>query len=136
MDDHDPRTELAVFRNGLIIGAIHRDLPRGAQTEILRQVAAQEWLLPDGRRRRFSVRTLQRYLAARRSEAGLWALLPQPRKDAGARKALPDAAWEMAQELKREEPRRSTRTILTILQISGLLEPGQVSEPTLRRHPV
>jgi putative transposase len=134
MDDHDPRTELAVFRNGLIIGAIHRDLPRGAQTEILRQVAAQEWLLPDGRRRRFSVRTLQRYLAARRSEAGLWALLPQPRKDAGARKVLPDAAWDLAQQLKREEPRRSTRTILAILQGRGLLDPDQVSEATLRRH--
>lgn len=134
MDDHDPRTELAVFRNGLIIGAVHRDLPRGAQGEILRQVAAQEWLLPDGRRRQFSVRTLQRYLAARKSEAGLWALLPSPRKDAGIRKVLPDAAWELAQQLKREEPRRSTRTILEILQGRGLLGPDQVSEPTLRRH--
>lgn len=133
MDKPDAAEELAVFRYGLIAGLLHRDLPRGAQAELLREIAAEEWVMPDGTRVRFSVRTLKRYLARRRKE-GLEGLKPRRRRDRGRRKALPDDAWALAQALKREEPRRSARTIVKLLEAAGAVAPGQVSLPTLARH--
>ncbi len=133
MDKSERDEHLAIFRYSLIAGVLHRDLARGEQAAVLREMAEKEWTLPDGTQRRFSVRTLKRYLQRRRQE-GLDGLKPKRRRDAGRRKALPDAAWELAQQLKREEPRRSARTILKILEAQGMVEAGQVSRPTLSRH--
>ncbi len=114
-----------IFRNDLIAPVLHRDLAHGEQAAILREQAQQEWELPGGGRRR--------YLQRRRT-GGLQALRRKTRTDAGVRKHLPDPAWERAQALRREQPRRSAEMILHVLVHEHLLLPGQCSPATLRRH--
>jgi putative transposase len=132
--DGDEREEdRALFRYGLIAPVLHRDLVRGEQAALLREQAGQEWEVPGGGRRRFSERTLRRYLKKRR-EQGLGGLHRKPRTDARTRKRLSDAAWQRAQDLRREQPRRSAEVILRMLEHDKLLAPGGCSPSTLRRH--
>lgn len=133
MDEADLEQERALFRYGLIAPVLHRDLTRGEQAAILREQTAQEWEVPGGGRRRFTERTLRRYLKKRREE-GLNGLRRKRRTDARGRKRLSDAAWERAQALRREQPRRSAEVILRILIHESLLEPGGCSPATLRRY--
>jgi len=123
----------ALLRNDLIAPLLHRDLPHGEQAALLREQAEQEWELPGGGRRRFSARTLRRYLQRRR-QGGLDGLRRKRRSDAGVRKRLGEAAWERAQALRREQPRRSAEVILQLLVHETLLSAAQCSPATLRRH--
>ena len=113
---------------------MHRDLGRGEQAAILREQAAQEWEVPGGPRRRFSERTLKRYLKRRRENPTLDGLRRKRRADAGARKRLSAAAWERAQLLKREQPQRSSEEILSMLVHQKLMQEGECSPATLRRY--
>jgi putative transposase len=133
LDKDDREQERALFRYGLIAPVLHRDLERGEQAAILREQAEQEWEVPGGGRRRFSERTLRRYLKKRRDQ-GLDGLRRKRRSDARARKRLSDAAWQRAQELRQEQPRRSAEVILRILVHEKLIDPGGCSPATLRRH--
>jgi putative transposase len=130
-DDLEERRQL--FRNDLIAPVLHRDLAHGEQAAILREQAQQEWEVPGGGRRTISARTLRRYLHKRRAQ-GLAGLRRRRRSDAGARKRLSDAAWERAQALRREQPRRSAEVILEMLVHEKLLERGQCHPATMRRH--
>lgn len=129
----DLEEQRALLRNDLIAPVLHRDLARGEQAALLREQAQQEWEVPGGTRRRFSERTLRRYLHQRRTQ-GFAGLRRKRRSDAGVRKHLSDAAWERTQVLRREQPRRSAEVILHLLIFEHLLTPGACSAPTLRRH--
>jgi putative transposase len=134
MDQPDLEELRALFRHNLIGPVLHRDLERGDQAAILREQAAQEWEVPGGTRRRFSERTLKRYLQRRRKNPSLDSLRRKRRADAGARKRLSAAAWERAQLLKREQPRRSAEVILKMLVGQRLMREGECSPATLRRY--
>ena len=131
--DDDVEEQRALFRNDLIAPMLHRDLERGEQAAILREQAGQEWEVPGGVRRRFSERTLKRYLHKRRV-GGLDGLRRKRRRDAGSRLRLSEAAWERAQVLRREQPRRPAEAILLLLVHEGLVTRGMCSPATLRRH--
>lgn len=121
----------ALFRYRLIAEAT--TAPRGERTAILRAVAADEQLLPDGRRVRVSLRTLQRWLV--RFERGrLDGLGRAARKDRGRLRAIPEAAIARAAGLRTENPSRSTATIVDLLERAGLVAPGALRRATLDRH--
>jgi putative transposase len=130
----DLEEQRALFRHNLIGPVLHRDLRRGEQAAILREQAAQEWEVPGGPRRRFSERTLKRYLKRRREQPTLDSLRRKQRSDAGVRKRLSATAWERAQLLKREQPHRSAEEILAMLAHQGLIHEGECSAATLRRY--
>ena len=134
LDKPDLEEQRALFRHNLIGPVMHRDLWRGEQAAILREQAAQEWEVPGGPRRRFSVRTLKRYLKRRRENPTLDGLRRKRRADAGARKRLSAMAWERAQLLKREQPHRSSEEILSMLLHQKLMLEGECSPATLRRY--
>ena len=134
LDGPDIEEQRALFRHSLIGPLLHRDLERGEQAAILREQAAQEWEVPGGGRRRLSERTLKRYLQRRRANPGLDSLRRKRRADAGARKRLSAEAWERAQLLKREQPRRSAEVVLKMLMGQQLLREGECSAATLRRY--
>jgi putative transposase len=134
LDQPDLEEQRALFRHSLIGPVLHRDLEHGEQAAILREQAAQEWEVPGGGRRRFSVRTLKRYLQRRRANQSLDSLRRKRRADAGARKRLSAEAWERAQLLKREQPRRAAEVVLKMLVGQQLLREGECSPATLRRY--
>jgi putative transposase len=96
----------------------------------LREIAAQEHLFPDGRRRRVSATTLRRKWQTFQKD-GFEALARKPRSDRGqSRKHQPELI-QRAVELKKDQPLRSDETINKFLQAQF---GQQLPKSTLYRH--
>jgi putative transposase len=133
-DDPDARRrQVALFRHAIIGELDIEALPRGERSARLAELAARAYQTPDGRTRRFSVRTLWAWWSAYR-HAGLDGLLPKVRTDHGQPKAVDRALLEAAIALRQEVPSRSTATLIHILQTAGRILPGQLRRSTLDRH--
>jgi transposase InsO family protein len=76
-----------------------------------------------------SERTLRRWIASYRNK-GFDGLLRQERKDKGQGKSIPKEALELAEQYRRELPRRSAGLICSILEHEGY----NVARSTLERH--
>ena len=79
-----------------------------------RKSAARPHRHPDGREVRVALSTLWSWLAAHR-QGGLLALQPTRRKDRATLRAFPEAILAYAVRLRRENPQRSTRTVIDIM---------------------
>ena len=80
-------------------------------------------------REEISERTLRRWLASYRQE-GFDGLVRQERCDKGVSKSISPEALEMAEEIRRELPRRSAGLICELLEREG----HKVARSTLERH--
>ena len=120
----------AVFRCSLLSPLRVGEVAQAAREAYFREVAAEEHLLPNGERKRISVRTLRRWWARLRDE-GIQGVFRKPRKDRGRARLDREHLLRRAVELKLEQPRRS---VLVINQI--LREEFGVAAPrsTLYRH--
>jgi putative transposase len=127
------RQAIANFRYGLIAPIVSRTLEPREQAQMLKQIIAHEYTLPDGNRKRFSRRTVERYLHAYRSH-GWDGLKPSHRADRLLSRELPQDLLKQAVALKKEQPVRSVRQIIAILELSGHASPGALKESTLSRH--
>ena len=123
------RTQIALFRYGLIAPLLHRELERGEIVAHLRQTAAQHQPIPESSRTTISFPTLWRWLISYRKQ-GFEGLKPQPRRDGGIPRQVPAEAIEQAILLRREVPSRSAATIAQILARDHHLP--LVKESTLR----
>jgi transposase InsO family protein len=136
--DEKMRQEVANFRYGLIAPLVTRKLEPGEQAALLREIASHAYDIRGGQTRTLQIRTLERYLRFYR-EGGWEALLPSVRADKLASRQIPPEVLEKAVALKRENPARSVRQIMAILELARLVEPGALKESTLskqlrRRH--
>jgi putative transposase len=127
---NDP-LEIAAFRHRLLAAAIEAEGDGVAAA--LREAAATPHRHPDGREVRVSLSTLWSWLAAHR-RGGLLALQPNRRKDRATLRAFPEAILAYAVRLRRENPERSTRTVIDIMVREHLVQRGQVARSTLDRH--
>jgi putative transposase len=114
-DEHEQDTEIALFRYGLIAQLIHDPSSAGEEENLLREIAAKTYTIPHSTRTRVGVSTLRRYLKLYR-KSGFEALRPQERKDARQPRAIPEEVLKKAIALREEQPNRTTRTIVDILQ--------------------
>lgn len=126
-------TLIANFRYGVIAPMVVQPLARGEQARMLRELAGREYNIPFSASTRIHERTLERWLCAYR-KGGLEALRPKRRADSGSSRTVPEAALEKAKALKKEVPQRSVPQIITMLEMAGEAEKGQLKESTLRRH--
>jgi len=94
---------------------LHDPPTPGHQEALLRAIAAKTYRSPASRRTRVSVTTLRRYLTAYQA-GGFDALRPQPRTDAGVPRACAPEVRARASTLREAQPRRSTPTLVEILQ--------------------
>ena len=102
----------------------------GKREAYFRSLSERELPVPGGKRRRFSVRTWRRRWAQLR-DAGVAGLVRRRRSDRGQPRRRHAPQLERAEQLKREQPRRSYRVIHRILR----REFGQaVPRSTLYRH--
>ena len=105
----------AVFWCGLLRPVIFGEVAAKEVHAHLRSLSQQEYVFPDGSRRRASLATLRRKLRTYRSQ-GFKALARKIRADRGKpRRALP-AVIARAIELKKEQPRRSDEAINQFLR--------------------
>jgi len=130
--DEKMRQEVANFRYGLIAPLVTRKLAPGEQAALLREIANHTYNIPGGQTRKIHPRTLERYLSLYR-EGGWEALLPSVRADKLASRRIAPEALEKAIALKKENPARSVRQIMAILEMAGLVPPGALKESTLSR---
>jgi putative transposase len=130
--NEEERKDLALFRYQLIAPLL-RMTERGAIQAALNSIAKEEHTLPNGSTRRFSVRTLERYLSGYR-KGGLDALMPEVRNDRSRPRALPPAIIERAIALRREQPARTVEQLITILESEQLALPDTLKRSTLASH--
>ncbi len=128
----DRRTEIALARYTLILPLV-REGERRQRYQMRKNIAATIYDLPPGVRRGVSVTTLYRWEKAYR-QGGFEVLKPQARRDKPCR-AISSETLDRAEALKREQPFRSARSIINILQLDGSnpIPESELAERTLRR---
>jgi putative transposase len=105
---------VALHRYSLIAEALAPRLSPRERGLLVRHIAAQVHLYPDGMERTVSRDTLDRWIRAYRAR-GFQGLHPQPRSDQGAVRRHPELFAE-AEALRREQPARSATQIAATLQ--------------------
>jgi len=113
--EEEKRTQIALFRYGLIAPLLHRPLERGEIIAHLKAVAAKTQQIPFSKRSTINAESIWRYLALFR-KGGFEALKPQLRDDAGRPRRIPEEIVRKAIALREEQPARSTSTIIEILR--------------------
>lgn len=120
----------AVFWCSLLSPLLLEEIPHGKRERYFHQLSREERLLPNGKRRRLSVRTLRRKWRQLQKD-GVPGLYRRRRSDRGKPRRRDADLLARAVELKKEQPRRSDQVINRILQ----KEFGrQVPRSTLYRH--
>lgn len=105
----------AVFRCSLLSPLLLGEVPEAEREAYFRTLSEEERLLPNGQRKRISVRTLRRWWKRLRDE-GVEGTFRRPRSDRGRVRAKQQALLDRAVELKKEQPRRSALVINRILR--------------------
>jgi len=116
----DVKKEEALKRFGLIAPLLEEGISAA-------EMARRRCLLLE--KGEISERTLRRWIALYRKE-GFKGLSRHERKDKGASKAIPSQAFELAEQMRRELPRRSAGLICELLEREG----HKVARSTLERH--
>lgn len=120
----------AVFWCSLLSPLRLGEIPEAEREAYFRSLAAQKRRLPNGKRKRVSVRTLRRWWKRLRDQ-GVEGTFRRRRSDRGRPRATQQALLDRAVELKKEQPRRSDVVINRILR----QEFGRgVPRSTLYRH--
>jgi transposase InsO family protein len=112
---NDEEQAWAVFWCSLLAPLRLGEVEEAQREAHFRSLAQQEHLLPNGRRRRYSVRTFRRKWRRLRDE-GIEGLVRRRRGDRGQARASRQPLLDRAVELKREQPRRSAVLINRILR--------------------
>ena len=104
----------AVFRCSLLSPLLLGEIPEAKREAYFRSLAEEERLLPNGKRKRISVRTLRRWWQRLRKE-GVEGTFRRPRSDRGRPRGKQQALLDRAVELKKEQSQRSDVVINRIL---------------------
>jgi transposase InsO family protein len=128
-------TDIALFRYTLILPLLRSEHPPGGKQDLRRQIAARHHAMPHSSRCRLSVPTLCRWERLYRQH-GFEGLKPKPRSDRGQARVLSPETLARAETLKREQPHRSARSIITMLTMdqTNPIAEDQLAPRTLRRH--
>jgi len=100
----------AIFWCSLLHAVIFDEVKPHETHSYLKRLSEQEVLFPDGKKKKPSLSTLKRKLK-KYSLGGIDALARQRRCDRGLPRSLSQEIIDKAVEIKRDQPRRSDRTI-------------------------
>ncbi len=123
---------VALFRLSVLGQLVSRErLERGELQQLIGQMAQREYAIPGSQRSHLGEKTIEAWYYAWR-QGGIDGLVPKVRVDRGQSK-LPPALQEAVLAAKRENPRRSIRQILRLLQAAGLQENRSLSRSAVHR---
>jgi transposase InsO family protein len=129
MNAVDPQ---ALFRLSVLGPLVSRErLERGEFKRLVTELAEREYAIPHSQRHRLGAKTIEAWFYAWRRH-GLEGLVPKTRVDRGHSRIEP-ALQEAILAAKRDNPRRSTRQILRLLQADGRLGAQALSRSALHR---
>lgn len=125
--DDDRARQIALFRYGVLAPLLEdaalssAAAPAGRVAALVREITERAHYLPGKGEVRIAERTLYAWLRLYR-QGGLDALRPCRRKDQGRSRKIDAAILERAIELRKENERRTTTTLLDILKLEGSLD--------------
>jgi transposase InsO family protein len=129
MNDIHP---MALFRYSVLGPLVSRgELQRGELKAILHELAARHYDIPGSRNSLLSEKTIEAWFYAWR-RGGIEALTPKARSDRGQSKIAPEVQ-EAILAAKRENPRRSIRTIRRLLERRGTVAKDELSRSAIHR---
>lgn len=128
----DRRRQIALFRLTVLGPLISARLEHGDRRAYFEQAAQRTYEDPDGRRHRFSARTIEAWFYSWR-HGGLGALGPGRRSDAGHSRSIRPEIAELLVAAKREKPRRSIRRLIRLLVRAGKVSKGELSRSSVHR---
>jgi len=123
---------LALFRLSVLGAMVSREqLGRGELKQLIRELAQRQYAIPGSTRRHIGEKTIQAWYYAWRRE-GIAGLEPKTRVDRGRSKIAP-AIQEAVLSAKRDNPRRSIRQILRLLETAGIVARRSLSRSAIHR---
>src|SRR5450631_515818 len=129
MNEIDPK---ALFRLSVLGPMVSREqLEHGELQQLIRELAQREYAIPGSARRHVAEKTIQAWYHSWRKE-GIEGLVPKTRVDRGRSKITP-AVQEAVLAAKRENPRRSIRQILRLLEAAGIVASQSLSRSAVHR---
>ena len=129
MNQIDPK---ALFRLSVLGPVVSRErLDRGELQQLIRELAQREYAIPGSERRHVGEKTIQAWYYAWRRD-GITGLEPKVRVDRGQSK-ITASIQEAVLAAKRENPRRSIRQILRLLEAAGLVASQSLSRSAVHR---
>lgn len=129
MNEIDPK---ALFRLSVLGPMVSRErLERGELQQLIRELAQREYAIPGSQRRHIGEKTIQAWYYSWRKQ-GIEGLVPKTRADRGQSKITP-AIQEAVLAAKRENPRRSIRQILRLLEAAGIVASQSLSRSAAHR---
>jgi putative transposase len=134
IDPEERRTDIALFRYALVLPLLRGEYEPGGKGRLREQIAAGYHEIPHSSRRSVSVPTLARW-ERRYNQDGFEGLKPNPRSDRGQPRTISPETIDRAEALKRQQPHRSSRSIIHALAIDTTQPvPEETIAPrTLRR---
>jgi len=131
--DEKKREEIALFRYSLIVPFLSQEeLEWGVKGELVQRMVKEITSIPFSQKTSLNESTIRRYLKTYR-EKGFDGLKPKIRSDKGKSHKIPTETLENAFLLKKEEPRRSARKIIQILEAHNMAPLGLLKPSTLSR---
>jgi len=129
MKNIDPK---ALFRLSVLGPLVSRErLERGELQQVIRELAQHEYAIPDSKRRHLGEKTIEAWYYAWRRD-GINGLQPQTRLDSGQSKIAPQVQ-EAVLAAKRDNPRRSIRQIVRLLEAAGTVPSQSLSRSATHR---
>jgi putative transposase len=125
MEDEALRTEVALFRFGVIGELVASRLEPGELTELIYQKSNQQWHIPGSHRTRVSAATVRRWLRLyERGGRELSALMPARRCDRGCSRTVDDETRGALIRLRKEQPGWPVWRLVQALAEKQLITPG------------
>lgn len=132
-EKEEKAAELVQFKISLISPVIYETHTFRSDRAYLESVAVRSFDLPDGRNRKFSVKTLERWVRMYRADSAD-GLRVKTRSDLGSSRTLTLVVMVRIAVIVREVPQIKCTEVLRRLEgKDGLLEKGAVSVDTIRR---
>ena len=129
MNEIDPK---ALFRLSVLGPVVSRErLGRGELQQLIRELAQREYAIPGSARRHVAEKTIQAWYHSWRKE-GIQGLVPKTRVDRGQSRITP-AVQEAVLAAKRDNPRRSVRQIVRLLEAAGTVASASLSRSAVHR---
>jgi len=123
---------MAMFRLSVLGPLVSREqLPRGELQRLIREIAQREYAIPGSQRCRVGEKSLEAWYYAYR-RAGIEGLVPKARADRGQSR-ISAPIQEAVLAAKRDNPRRSVRQIVRLLEAAGTVASEGLSRSAVHR---
>ena len=130
--DPDDRTQWALWRFSILGPLVSARLEHGDRRAFFEEIAGRTHVAPDGSAKTFSRRTIEAWYYVWK-KGGFEGLKDCPRADLGQSSIRPELREKLV-ILKRENPRRSIRRLIKILERTGDAHKGELTKSSVQRY--